>query len=75
MDGREDYQGICDQLLVTLKKTRACSDLVSLTYFHGYKGDPDHDVVEAKYPSGTIKINVTWDSGIAMIRDIMRNIE
>lgn len=74
MEAREDYQGICDCLLETLKKTGACFDLISLTYFHGYKGDPNTDVVEAKFPAGVKVINVSWDSGIAMIRDVMKHV-
>jgi len=64
---RENKQDICDKLLETLKSTRALNDLVGLKY------DGESEVVEAVFEKGyTCTINVAMDSGIAMIRDILR---
>jgi len=45
---------------------------VSLTY--GYR-DQDHQQVTVAWKNGSTSVNVTADSGIAMIRDILRAIK
>lgn len=73
MEAREDYQGICDHLLETLKLTRKYSDLVSITYCRNYNGERGRDIVEMRYDQNRlIKVNVSADSGIAMIYDILK---
>lgn len=62
---KEDKETICKLLCVTLQKTRRAADLVSLTY------DGESEIVTASFESGTKKINVAIDSGIAMIRNIV----
>ena len=65
----EDKQRICDRLLETLKLTRQLYDLIDLDYIEG------KELVVAHFEGGGKKeINVAMDSGIAMIRDIIRAI-
>lgn len=69
---KENKQSICDLLLVTLQATRNASDLVSLEYFEDEKGN---ETVVATFESGGKRvINVSMDSGTAMIRDIMKGL-
>lgn len=68
----EDKQKICQLLLAALQATRGQSDMVSLDY---ERINGDTEIVTAKYADGgTRKINVSMDSGEAMIRDIMRGL-
>lgn len=67
---REDPQKILNKLLTALWYTRAGGDLMSLQYH------PAAEEVSIVYNSGyTIKVNVACDSGIAMIRDVLKHIE
>ena len=69
---KENKQSICDLLLITLQATHNASDLVSLEYF---KDEKENETVIATFESGGKRvINVTMDSGTAMIRDIMKNL-
>jgi hypothetical protein len=69
----EDKKTICELLCLTLQATRNQDDLVSLDYIHEDNGD---EIVQVKWKSGSGKrINVTMDSGTAMIRDIMHSID
>ena len=66
----EDKQMICDKLTEALKLTRQYADLQSLIYLR--RGE-DHETVTALFTQGTMReINVSMDSGSAMIRDILR---
>ena len=66
----ENKQMICDKLLETLQLTRQYEDLQSLIYL---RGGQDHETVMALFASGgTREINVSMDSGAAMVRDILR---
>lgn len=68
----EDKRLICDLLLVALQKTRDLWDLEALNY---ERFDSDTEFVTAVFENGgKRKINVSMDSGVAMIRDIMKNI-
>lgn len=70
----EDKQAICDALAATLRLTRNHSDLDRLEY----ENDKKHDVefVTIRWNGGTSrKVNVSLDSGTAMIRDIMKVID
>lgn len=72
--GGENKPLICDWLLATLVMTRNLSDLRSLEYRKDT--DTGEETVTASFDGGGSKIiNVTADSGTAMIRDIMKNIE
>ena len=65
----EDKQKICDRLLETLKLTRLGTDLIDLDYIK------ESEIVVAHFEGGGKKeINVACDSGIAMIKDIIRGI-
>lgn len=64
----EDKQLICDLLCWALKATRDQHDLDALIYHK----DDGEEFVEICYPNGGTNVNVTMDSGIAMIRDILR---
>lgn len=66
----EDKQLICDLLCWALKATRDQHDLQALIY---HKEGCD-EYVDICYPKGGRNVNVTIDSGIAMIRDILRAI-
>ena len=70
----EDKQTICTYLLWALQKTRGLSNLKGLNY------NAEKEVVTAKiWPPGKAQvereINVAADSGIAMIKDIIRALE
>ncbi len=68
----EDKQKICDLLLPALQATRNLYDLVSLKYER--IGDCD-EIVTATFDNGYSKtVNVSMDSGTAMIRDIVKQI-
>lgn len=64
--GEEDKQKICNLLCITLKATRSQSDLQVLIYH------PESEMVTIAYSEGGTSVNVACDSGIAMIRDILR---
>lgn len=67
----ENYQVICSLFFLTLRQTRQYDDLESLD--HVQKGEERY--VIARFVNGSSrKITVTMDSGIAMIKDILRNI-
>lgn len=69
----EDKDLICQLLGATLKATRAHRDLLGLYY---QEHDNDERTVTAAWTEGRSKIIcVTADSGIAMIRDILRALE
>lgn len=70
---REDKQHICHLLLKTLRATRGYYDLIELNY----KQDEQtkDETVTAVFVNGKVAINVTMDSGEAMIRDIMRGLK
>ena len=64
----ENKQEICNHLCEALKLCRAGSDLKSLEY------DPIRETVFATFEGYTARANVAMDSGVSMIRDIMRQI-
>ena len=65
---REDKQAICNALCETLRLTRSGSDISEIRY------NAEGEYVTVEYTTGHININVAFDSGAAMIRDIMRGI-
>lgn len=69
----EDKQVICDRLLLTLQATRNHEDLEGIQYEMRENGD---EVVALWWRGGgSREINVSADSGSAMIRDIMSRID
>ena len=67
----ENYQAICNALCSTLRLTRQFDDLESLKHIQEGK----ERYVVAKFDGNyTKRIRVTMDSGIAMIKDILRNL-
>lgn len=68
----EDKQMILDLLVPALQATRDQHDLVSLIYED--KGNDRQEVV-INYENGSRRVNVSLDSGIAMIRDVLRAME
>lgn len=63
----ENKQEILDKLLPALQATRLFRDLVSLEY------EPEQKMVTAVYDGGaTLRVNVSGDSGFAMIKDVLR---
>lgn len=71
MKSKEDKAKICVQLLKLLRMTRDQEALIGLEYHHDNK--TYEETVVAIYRSGRKQvINVTADSGIALIRDVVR---
>lgn len=67
--GYENKQLICDRLLECLYLTRQFYDLIDLDYIE------KKELVVAHFEGGGKKeINVACDSGVAMIKDIIRGI-
>ena len=67
----EDKQKILDLLLPTLQATRENADLKELTY----KAQNNNEIVICKFESGfELFVNVTMDSGMAMIRAVLRGL-
>ena len=65
---REDKQAICNALCTALQLTRSGSDISEIEYH------AEGEYATVYYTSGHININVAFDSGIAMIRDILRGL-
>ena len=68
----EDKVKICQALARTLRLTRQYEDLIRLEYQRGET--TDRETVYAVFKGGVTAINVSMDSGAAMIRDIMRGL-
>ena len=69
---QENYGSICRELCALLRKTRYLSDLKELV--HEYEPNGDRTVI-AEFDGGySKKINVSSDSGIAMIADILKGL-
>lgn len=68
----EDKQAICDALTDALQLTRQCAELSRLDYEnHGQ----NFETVTAVFKSGqTLTMNVSMDSGMTMIKDILKRI-
>lgn len=66
----ENKKLICNQLTKVLQLTRGASDLLELSY----AGDDDTELVTAYFTGGKRVINVSCDSGMAMIRDIVNHL-
>ena len=67
-------QDICSLLLRALREAYGQEDLLAINYVSSYGNDDEYAVL--KWANGsTRKVDVTVDSDIAMIRDIMRVIE
>lgn len=65
----EDKHEICNLLCKTLQATRGGYDILSVTYVK------QKDAVIVLFAGGGVKtINVAMDSGVAMIRDVMKNL-
>ena len=68
----EEKQKILDALCKALQLIRSQEDLTSLTY---HRQSEDCEEVIVKYADrDTRRINVSLDSGIAMIRDVCEHI-
>ena len=65
----ENKQEICTLLCKTLQATRDQHDLQDLIY---QENGPDEQQVTIVWENGGTSVNVSMDSGIAMIRDILR---
>lgn len=68
----ENKQEICNLLLKTLKATRYGSDIAEINYYdEGNYGEYGEKVIISYSNGYEITANVTADSGIAMIEDII----
>ena len=65
---REDKQAICTALCKALQLTRSGSDISAIRY------NAEGEYVTVYYTTGHININVALDSGMAMIRDILKGL-
>lgn len=71
---REDKREICEKLLQVLQTTRHLDDLVDLEY-SGILTCGD-EYVTALFRNGSRKtINVTYDSGYALIENVMKGLK
>lgn len=68
----ENKQQICNLLCETLRATRNHSDIVELKYD---RVTSDLELVHVVWMGGRKTVNVSMDSGSAMIRDIMKSID
>lgn len=68
---KEDKRKICELLLQTLQSTREYRDLVDLEY-HDNSLTPDAYVFARFACGSTMRVDVSLDSGSAMIRDILK---
>ena len=66
---RENKELIVMELCTLLKHTRAGDDIKDLVY------DEEHETVEIIGDSYRTLANVACDSGIALIKDVLRKIE
>lgn len=65
----EDMQMICNRLLATLQITRGGQNLTDLVY----SVEPFRETVTMVFKNGSRrKINVTSDSGVALIYELIR---
>ena len=69
----EDKKNICSLLTEVLRKTRAGSDLESIDYMVCRSGD--EIVTLYFFDADPIDVDVTADSGLAMIEDIIRKLK
>jgi hypothetical protein len=69
---KENYQEICDELCRVLKKTRYLPDLAEIR--HEYETSGDRTAVCVFEGGFRKRINVSSDSGFAMIKDILNNL-
>lgn len=68
----ENKEEICRLLLQTLKATRNLHDLTVLEYVKGANGS---EIITAVFEDGYKQaINVTCDSGTAMITDVLKEL-
>lgn len=67
----ENKQKILERLCKTLKETREYRDLKSIKYVT--QGSSEYAVLT--FPDETYSVCITADSGIAVIRDVMRFLE
>ena len=67
--GNENKKLIVMDLCALLKHTRAGEDIKDLVY------DGEHETVEIIGDSYRTLVNVACDSGIALIKDVLRKIE
>lgn len=68
---KEDKQKILDLLLPALQATRNLDDLMSLVYVKLENGG---ERVISIFPAGDKVVNITMDSGVAMIQDVIKGI-
>ena len=62
---------LCQRLLKLVQATRAGADVVDIEYFGNDHTDDAH--VDITWANGSVKrVDVTCDSGIAMIKDVLR---
>lgn len=79
----ENKQLICNKMLDLLQATRQFHDLTSLTYVYNWDEDRQEHVnskLPTEYVMATFRnnykkfINVSADSGYAMIKDVLKNL-
>lgn len=73
----ENKQAICDKLTETLKLTRHLDDISKIEYVKKGSGDEECVIYLSQNGHEFVyrRINVSMDSGYAMVKDIMKNID
>ena len=69
----EDKQKILDAFCKVLQMTRSCSDLESITYRVPDKTGSEYAVL--KFQNGDRMVNITGDSGTAMLKDVLKAVD
>lgn len=68
----ENKKEIIEKLTKAVKRTREGQCIQNIVYKKGYGDD---EIVYINYLGGNVKkVNVTMDSGIAMIRDVAKHL-
>lgn len=71
---REDKRDVCEKLLQVLQATRHMDDLMDLEYSGTLTCGEEY--VTALFRNGSRKtINVTYDSGYELIKDVMKGLK
>lgn len=69
----EDKQKILDAFCKVLQMTRSCSDLVDIIYSISDESGLECAILAFKY--GDRMVNITGDSGTAMLKDVLKAVD
>ena len=69
----EDKQKILDAFCKVLQMTRSCSDLVDIIYSIPDESGLEYAILVFKH--GDRMVNITGDSGTAMLKDVLKAVD